>query len=51
MNQRAIEALDEHGALKLPQELPLQNRQRGTITIRPIPRLFCVPCAKRPFMP
>jgi predicted DNA-binding antitoxin AbrB/MazE fold protein len=32
-----IEAVYEHGTLKLPHELPLQEGQRVTITIMPLP--------------
>lgn len=33
MDTLRIEAVYEHGALKLPRELPLQEGQRVTITI------------------
>lgn len=33
MNQLDIEATYEHGTLKLPQELPLQEGQKVTVTI------------------
>ena len=35
MDRINIEAVYEHGALKLPRELPLQDGQRVTITIHP----------------
>ena len=36
MQQLDIEAIYEHGTLKLPQELPLQDGQKVTITIHPV---------------
>ena len=38
MNQINVEAIYEHGTLKLPQELPLQDGQKVTITIHPVGR-------------
>ena len=35
MNQCNMEAIYEHGTLKLPGELPLQDGQRVSITIHP----------------
>lgn len=35
MDPLQIEAVYEHGTLKLPHELPLQEGQRVTITIHP----------------
>ncbi len=35
MEQMEIEAVYEHGILKLPRELPLQDGQKVTITIHP----------------
>jgi len=43
MEKMEIEAIYEHGTLKLPQELPLQEGQKVTITIHstdsPVKRL------------
>lgn len=36
MNQLEIEAVYEHGTLKLPRELPLQEGQKVTITVHPV---------------
>ncbi|HZY85153.1 MAG TPA: antitoxin family protein [Gemmataceae bacterium] len=35
MEKLEIEAVYEHGALKLPRELPLQEGEKVTITIHP----------------
>ncbi len=35
MEKVDIEAIYEHGTLRLPQELPLQEGQKVTITIHP----------------
>lgn len=35
MDKMDIEAIYEHGTLKLPRELPLQEGQKVTITIHP----------------
>jgi predicted DNA-binding antitoxin AbrB/MazE fold protein len=36
MNPISVEAIYEQGTLKLPQELPLQDGQKVTITIHPV---------------
>jgi predicted DNA-binding antitoxin AbrB/MazE fold protein len=36
MNAFNVEAIYEHGTLKLPQALPLQDGQKVTITIHPV---------------
>jgi predicted DNA-binding antitoxin AbrB/MazE fold protein len=38
MEKVEIEAVYEHGTLKLPHELPLQDGQKVTITIHPARR-------------
>jgi predicted DNA-binding antitoxin AbrB/MazE fold protein len=38
MEKLEIEAVYEHGTLKLPRDLPLQEGQKVTITIHPTPR-------------
>ena len=38
MEKTEIEAIYEHGALKLPRELPLQEGQKVVITIHPTTR-------------